>query len=94
MKLSLNTTLATTVVIIFIAAITIAAELYSPLKNWLKEIFSHHWIGKGIIAALLWTVIAVLPIKKQVPQKIFTLILILSTLAIVLFYILHFLKIL
>lgn len=36
--------------IVFITAITIAADLYSPLKDWLKENFSHHWIGKGILA--------------------------------------------
>ncbi len=86
--------LATAVVIIFISAITIAADLYSPLKDWLKETFSHHWIGKGIIASVLWMAIAVLPVRKEISQKIFMLILIFSTVAIALFYILHFLKVL
>lgn len=36
--------------IIFIVAATIAAELVPDFKNILKEIFGHHWTGKGIIA--------------------------------------------
>ncbi len=35
---------------IVIAGLTIAAELLPPLKNWLKETFFHHWVGKGILA--------------------------------------------
>ncbi len=84
--------LATAVAIIFITAITIAADLYSPLKNWLKDTFSHHWIGKGVLAAALWMAVAVLPVRKEISQKIFMLILIFSAVAIALFYILHFLK--
>ena len=36
--------------IITIAVLTIVGELYKPLKNWLKEIFYHHWVGKGVIS--------------------------------------------
>lgn len=49
-----------TVTIIFIVAITIAAELVPPLKDWLKATFTHHWIGKGVLAVGLFTSIAVL----------------------------------
>lgn len=90
--MNINATLATAVVIVFITAITIAAELAPQLKDWLKDSFSHHWIGKGIIAAIMWPIIAVIPVKKEVSQKLFMAILILATLIIILFYILHFLK--
>lgn len=42
--------------VIFITVITIAADLYLPLKEWLKNIFSHHWIGKGILSIVIFIV--------------------------------------
>jgi hypothetical protein len=35
-----------------LAILVIAAELYAPFKNLLKNIFTHHWIGKGIIITI------------------------------------------
>jgi len=46
--------------IIFIMAITIIVELVPPIKDWLKSTFTHHWIGKGVLATGLFTLIAVL----------------------------------
>lgn len=40
--------------IVFIAAATIAAELVPAFKNFLKEIFGHHWTGKGVVAAAIF----------------------------------------
>lgn len=42
------------IAIIFITVATVLAELYSPFKDWLKNTFYHHWMGKGIIAILLF----------------------------------------
>lgn len=39
--------------VIFIAALTIAAELFAPLKDWLKNTFSHHWVGKSILSIMV-----------------------------------------
>ncbi len=36
--------------VILITALTIIAELYKPLKDLLKDVFYHHWIGKGILS--------------------------------------------
>lgn len=36
--------------IITVAVLTIVGELYKPLKDWLAETFTHHWIGKGVIS--------------------------------------------
>ncbi len=38
------------VAIFFVVTVTILAELYAPLKDFLKNMFYHHWIGKGVLA--------------------------------------------
>ena len=45
---------AAIVAIIFIVVATILGELYKPFKDWLKETFYHHWMGKGIIAIVIF----------------------------------------
>lgn len=40
--------------IVFITVITIAADLYLPLEDWLKANFYHHWIGKEILAKAIF----------------------------------------
>ncbi|MCK5332473.1 hypothetical protein KAJ41_01255 [Candidatus Parcubacteria bacterium] len=40
--------------VVFIVLITIVADLVPPLKDWLKDNFYHHWIGKGILASLIF----------------------------------------
>lgn len=42
------------VAIIFIPISVILGELYKPFKDWLKNIFYHHWIGKGVIAFVIF----------------------------------------
>ncbi len=42
------------VAIIFVVFAIIFGELYSPFKDWLKETFNHHWIGKGVIAIVIF----------------------------------------
>ena len=42
--------------IIFTAAITIGGELYLPLKDWLKNVFSHHWLGKSVLSIAVFIV--------------------------------------
>ncbi len=39
-----------------IAGLTISADLIPPLKNWLKGTFSHHWIGKGVLALAVFLI--------------------------------------
>ena len=39
---------------VFVAAVTIAAELMPPLKTWLADTFTHHWIGKSVLAAAIY----------------------------------------
>lgn len=49
--------LSTATTMIAITGLTIAAELNSPLKNWLAATFSHHWIGKGVIGVVVLVVV-------------------------------------
>lgn len=41
---------------VFVAAITVLGEEISWLKPWLKDQHYHHWIGKGIWAAVIFFV--------------------------------------
>lgn len=56
--------------IIFIMAITIAADLILPIKDWLKNIFSHHWVGKSILSLVLFILFFVIsyfsPIRPNI----------------------------
>lgn len=36
--------------VIAVVALTVFGELYAPLKDGLKNIFSHHWVGKGVLS--------------------------------------------
>lgn len=40
-----------------VVVVTIIGDLYAPLKNFLKDAHYHHWVGKGIWAAILFTVV-------------------------------------
>lgn len=46
-----------TAAIIFITAITIFAELEPFIKNWLKNTFWHHWLGKSISSIIVFVLI-------------------------------------
>ena len=41
---------------IFVTAVTIAAELNTPLKDWLKELSGHHWTSKSILSIALYII--------------------------------------
>jgi hypothetical protein len=45
---------ATAVTAVFIAAITLSAEFYPSLKDWLKTAFTHHWLGKSGLSVILF----------------------------------------
>ena len=46
--------------VIFVTIITVAADLAPALKAWLASIFSHHWIGKGVIASAIFVLFCLL----------------------------------
>lgn len=46
--------------IVFIVAITIIADLILPIKDWLKNVFSHHWVGKSVLSFILFALFFVI----------------------------------
>jgi len=52
--------------VITVVALTVFGELYAPLKNGLKEIFSHHWIGKGVISFVGYFIVGLLIAQTKI----------------------------
>ncbi len=83
--------------ITLIAVLTISAEVYKPLKDLLKEMFIHHWIGKGvlsffgfiIVGFILQSIHAYLPTKERL-VKCLTAVTIFCATAIIVFYFYEF----
>ena len=90
-------TRAATVTIAWIGAVTVHSEMSSTYKELLTLIGGHHWIGKSVLSIFLFAVLYFLFAKFGNDE--FTLndlwwligVTIVSGLAIVIFYILHFL---
>ena len=53
-----NHVMASIVSIVAVTVMTVYAEINEVFKNWLKSVFSHHWVGKGIIALVIFFVFA------------------------------------
>lgn len=43
---------------IFLTGLTLWGELHPPIKDWLKNSFTHHWVGKSILTAVVFILIA------------------------------------
>lgn len=64
----LSTNISAVATIVFITAITIAGELYkvagvdgkmsNPIKDFLKALHGHHWVGKGVWAVGLFVILS------------------------------------
>lgn len=85
--------------VIFIVLLTIAGDLYAPLKKLLKDAHHHHWVGKGIWAAILFAVAALgygilvkAPHDETTPRllKILSWVMVGGTFALILFFIYEF----
>ncbi len=53
-NLSYGALIGATVTVVFITIITVWAELAPGLKTWLANTFTHHWVGKGVLAAAVF----------------------------------------
>ncbi|MBI2046170.1 MAG: hypothetical protein HYT28_02020 [Parcubacteria group bacterium] len=60
-----NILIGASVAVVFIAVVTIGGELYTPIKDWLAGVFSHHWIGKGILTMLVFVIASILPYTRE-----------------------------
>jgi len=84
---------------VFVVASTIGGELYKPFKDWLAGTFYHHWVGKGILSIVIFLAVALLyafivkhPTEERVRRILLALfaVIVLSALAILLFYLYEF----
>lgn len=48
--------LATIVTSLYIPLVTIVGELNAPFKNFFKNLFWHHWLGKGVVLIILYVI--------------------------------------
>lgn len=48
-----------------LAIMVVVAELFGPFKDALKNIFGHHWIGKGIIVLVVFFAASFLLSQKK-----------------------------
>ncbi|HLD85104.1 MAG TPA: hypothetical protein VI968_00955 [archaeon] len=46
----------------------VVGEIYAPFKDFLKGTFTHHWIGKVVIVAILFFLVSALE-KKRMEEK-------------------------
>ncbi len=69
-RITYSFTLSAVLVVFWILLSTVGAELFSPFKDWLKQAFSHHWIGKGVISAVIFFAGAfiIMPFTKNIQQ--------------------------
>lgn len=71
-KIIASITISATFMVVFIALITITADLIPDLKNWLKNIFSHHWIGKSVLSLAFFLIFSVIvyfcPCQKDIEK--------------------------
>ena len=90
--------IATMVLAVMLAVLIISAEEVPALKDWLKATFSHHWLGKGALALILFAAMsfALRFVKSDTPKLstvvlVETIVVVASTLSIVGFFLLHLL---
>ena len=90
---------------IFVVLITILGDVVKNpaggaiIKNWLKDVHYHHWIGKGIWAGIVMVVFGLFSfIFKSVPTiesirklvKVLSWVLVLGSVALLAFFILEY----
>lgn len=94
-----STAIATIIASLALTIIIISAEEFAAFKDWLKQNFYHHWLGKSIVTLGLFIAISVLlSIKREVSKLasiilIESMVVIFSVLVIAGFFLLHVLKI-
>jgi len=81
--------------IALVTILTVVGDLYSPLKDWLKVTFSHHWIGKGVLSTVALILGGIggglfeIDGRKQTADKLLSalaIVLIVGIIALLLFY--------
>lgn len=91
---------AAAAVAVLVATLTIVGELWSPLKDTLKSVFTHHWLGKSFLAIAVFAF--VYSLRNDTPARaestanslyIAVALSLISSLAMLVFFMLHTLHI-
>lgn len=99
-KIILASVYSSIVSIVFVALITIWADLSAPLKAWLKSLSGHHWVSKSIMMlvfyflflAIFFTLIKNAEIGRlKRSLLVLNIVILLGTAAVIGFYVWHFL---
>ncbi|MDP3953644.1 MAG: hypothetical protein Q8P99_02390 [bacterium] len=59
LKLIISSAYASILTIFLVVVITIWAEMFAPLKDWLADFSGHHWVSKSILSVLVYAVATV-----------------------------------
>ena len=55
--------------VVFLAAVTVWAEIYPTIKEWLTLTFFHHWVGKSVLGGFVFvgasTFFSFFPLKEK-----------------------------
>lgn len=51
--------IAAMVTSVMLAVLIVSAEEVPALKDWLKATFTHHWLGKGALAIVVFIVVTI-----------------------------------
>lgn len=93
-----STAIAVAVTAVTLAVLIVTAEEVPALKDWLKQTFYHHWLGKGTLAIALFAILCVVLRTKRGSPRLSTIVYV-ETIAVILaaiiitgFFLLHTLK--
>lgn len=90
--------IATMVVSVALAALIVAAEEVPALKDWLKATFYHHWLGKGALTLIAFSLMSLtLHFRRDLPSPAAivaaeAIVVAIAACAIAGFFLLHLLK--
>jgi len=68
-KSSRSSIVSAIITVAVVTALTVFADLFLPFKDYLKAAFTHHWVGKGVIAAISFVVIYALALASASGDK-------------------------
>lgn len=59
-KFTIAAAWSASITVLFITFLTVLGDIQAPVKDWLTTTFSHHWLGKSILAVLVFALFSVL----------------------------------
>ncbi|SEP31931.1 hypothetical protein SAMN04487948_14810 [Halogranum amylolyticum] len=60
---------ATVASIWFVTAVTLAAELFPPLKAFIATIFLHHWLGKSVLTLVMFGLVVIATPQRRCDER-------------------------